>query len=366
MLRSPIRSPMAQCGWLSTCVVSWLVAGAAAAADVAVQLEIQGQKVIGKPLSWSDSQVLLLGRDGRLWDFAPSQARNFRKTGSTFHAHSAAEMRGLVQAEFGKRYQVTSAGHYLVVHPAGQKQEWARRFDALYRSFVHYFSVRGFVPRTPRFPLVAVVLANREEFSRHAAREGGAVRESVLGYYSPTTNRVLMYDVSDGDEPNQETNLETIIHEATHQVAFNTGIHNRFSATPRFAAEGLGTMFEAPGIWNARYHPRQDDRINRYRLEAFRKYASNRHRKGALAEMVASDRIFQSDPEAAYAQAWALTFFLAEVEPRKYAAWLAKLAARPDFQDYSGPARLKDFTDIFGHDLGMLETRLLRYIATLP
>jgi hypothetical protein len=346
-------------------VAAFSCACSAPAAEPTVQLDIDGRRVVGTPLSWSDSQVLLLARDGRLWDFAPARAKNFRKMPTAFHGHSAAELRGVLQAEFGKKYEVTGAGQYLVVHPAGQKQEWAKRFDELYRSFVHYFSVRGFTPRPPRFPLVAVVLANRDEFSRYAAREGGAVRESVLGYYSPTTNRVLMYDFTAGDEPGQQVNLETIIHEATHQVAFNLGVHNRFAPTPRLAAEGLGTMFEAPGVWNARHHPKAGDRLNRYRLDAFRRYAATRRKKGALAELIASDRLFQTDPEAAYAEAWAATFFLAEVESRKYASWLKKLAARPDFQEYSGSARLKDFTDIFGGDLGMLEARMLRYIPTL-
>lgn len=351
--------------WAAPLLFFNILAASAAAADLSVQLDIDGRRVVGTPLSWSKSQVLLLARDGRLWDFAPHSAKNFRKSPAAFYGYSAPEMRGALVAEFGKQYEVTGAGQYLVVHPVGQRQEWAKRFDELYRSFVHYFSVRGFTPKAPRFPLVAVIFANREAFSSYAAREGGAVRESVLGYYSPMTNRVLMYDFSAGADPRDQINLETIIHEATHQVAFNTGIHNRFALTPRFAAEGLGTMFEAPGVWNSRHYPRSSDRLNQYRLQAFRQFAAKRRKKGTLAEIVASDRLFQSDPEGAYAEAWAATFFLAEVEPRKYAAWLAKLAARPDFAEYSGPTRLKDFTDAFGADLGMLETRMLRYIPTL-
>ena len=48
------------------------------AADLAVQLDIDGRRVVGTPLSWSKDQVLLLARDGRLWDFAPQSAKNFR------------------------------------------------------------------------------------------------------------------------------------------------------------------------------------------------------------------------------------------------------------------------------------------------
>ena len=67
----------------------------------------------------------------------------------------------------------------------------------------------------------------------------------------------------------------------------------------------------------------------------------------------------------AYAEAWALTYFLAETEPRKYAAYLQRTAARPNFTTYSLTERLQDFTAIFGQNLPMLEARWLRFIADI-
>ena len=46
-------------------------------------------------------------------------------------------------------------------------------------------------------------------------------------------------------------NSATIIHEVTHQVAFNCGVHTRFNDVPRWVSEGLATMFEAKGVWNS-------------------------------------------------------------------------------------------------------------------
>ncbi|MEX2026050.1 MAG: DUF1570 domain-containing protein, partial [Pirellulaceae bacterium] len=121
----------------------------------------------------------------------------------------------------------------------------------------------------------------------------------------------------------------------------------------------------AKGVWNSRLHPRQEDRINRQLLDSFRRQADRRQR-GWLAQAVSDDRGFDRSPQSAYAVAWALTFFLAETRPRQYVALLEKIAALPPFTLYRSPARVKDFSDIFGADLALLEAQLERFIATLP
>ena len=91
-----------------------------------------------------------------------------------------------------------------------------------------------------------------------------------------------------------------------------------------------------------------------------------RERKpGSLEQLIGSDRMFQYDSDAAYAEAWALSFYLAEREPRKYVQMLQKLAARQPMSDYTTARRLQDFHAVFGNDLHMLEVRMLRFIDSL-
>ena len=82
---------------------------------------------------------------------------------------------------------------------------------------------------------------------------------------------------------------------------------------------------------------------------------------GSLAEFVATDRLFQTDPDAAYAEAWALTFFLVETRPQKYVQYLRLTASREDFTRYSDAERVQDFTDAFGRNLAVLEAHFVRY-----
>lgn len=326
-----------------------------------LRLKLQSTTIEGVALAWSREQVSLLARDGRLWQFDPREASQVEKPSGPFRPYSVAAMRQQLLAEFGSEFEVSAAGPYLVLHPRGTGQQWARRFEDLYRSFWHYFSVRGFTLQEPQFPLVAVVLRNREEFYRAAQRDSREVPANLAGYYSPQSNRVTMYDGSHGSGQGWHENARTIVHEATHQTAFNTGIHNRLRPTPRWLAEGLGTLFEAPGVYNARYNPRAEDRVNRQQLAAWRDYRP-RQSPQAIAELIASDAMFRDDTTSAYALAWALTYYLVETQPRKFAEYLQRVAAGPPLQGYPASQRLDDFVQVFGDNLPLLHAQMVRYL----
>jgi hypothetical protein len=339
----------------------------ARAQTTTIRLDVNGQLLEGTPLSWSNRYVNFLTRDGALLQFSPVEATSFAKVADGFRSYSQSEMRGALQREFGGAFQVSGTGHYLVVHPAGQRDQWAPRFEELYRSFAHYFTSRGMNPSPPTFPLVAVVFPTRGQFDLYVRRTGGVASPNVLGYYSPLTNRIVLYDMvgASGDQQQWFVNAETIIHEATHQTAFNTNVHNRYALPPRWVAEGLGTMFEAPGVWNSRYFTSQSDRINRDMLRLFQNYAATQRPAGRLAEFVSSDRPFSTNPDAAYGEAWALTFFLVETQAGKYVRYLRRTNERAAFTDYSSAERLRDFTDVFGTNLALLEAHYLRFIQSL-
>src|SRR3954470_6456386 len=319
---------------LALIIATLLGATRAQAAEPMFRLDVAGQTLEGTPLALSDQNALLLTQDGRLVEFAPNDATNYSRLPGAFHSYSQAEIRGQLLREYGQGYEVSGVGHYLVVHPSGKRDQWAPRFEELFRSFVHYFSARGWQLTEPRFPLIAVIYPREADFWQQANREGLPRTQGVLGYYSPATNRILMFDAAAaGSGYDWTTNADTIIHEAAHQAAFNTGVHTRFGLSPRWVVEGLGTMFEARGVWQSRTYSNQSDRINHDRLQAWRRYSKSRRPSDALAQLVSSDRFFGTDPDGAYAEAWALSFFLMESMPRKYIDYLAKTAARPAFTE---------------------------------
>jgi len=348
------------------CVGTSRFGWAARPAEWTLRADVRGMTLEGTPIDWSDKRVYLLARDGRLWDFSPDDAKNPTRIADSFRSLTTSEMRSSLERELGGKLEITSTGHYLVAHPKGMGTEWADRFENLYRSFVHYFTVRGFKLSEPKFPLVAIVWTNQSDYFRYAQSDGAAIGPGVLGYYSPTSNRVTLYEQGGGKKKAAwHENADTIIHEATHQTAFNTGLHTRFSLPPRWVVEGLGTLYEARGVWDSRNYKQQEDRINKGRLRNFKQVVASGRPTGLMVDLINSDRLFQENPGVAYAEAWALTFYLMETQPAKYEKYLALTAQRESFEAYPAAQRMKDFISVFGSDFRMLDSNLLRFVETL-
>ena len=138
---------------------------------------------------------------------------------------------------------------------------------------------------------------DRADFARQSAAQGNAVPSGVQGYYDLDSNRITLYDMGgNADSADWQTNASVLIHEATHQTAFNTGIHSRYCPPPVWLAEGLAMLFEAPGVYDSRNHTQLADRINRDRLRVFQQDCAPHHRPEMLAKLVASDDLFRAQP----------------------------------------------------------------------
>ncbi|WDI44380.1 DUF1570 domain-containing protein [Bremerella sp. P1] len=335
---------------------------------VMIQLDLKDETIQATPVLATEQRVIMLGQDGRMWDFAPQNASNFAQLATPFRPLRQNEMRGDLLTEFGQGFDVTGTGNYLVVHPAGQKDEWANQFETLFRSFQQYFAARGILLQRNEFPLVAVVFPDFRSYQKYAARDGMRVSPGLVGYYSSRTNRVALYDVTHGnhDNPMWAENMATIIHEATHQTAFNTGLHSRYAPQPKWLVEGLATMFEAPGVWDSRNHSNFRDRVNKTRMLEFLEYAKTRRAPGSLAQFIATDDAYYKRPSTAYGEGWALVFYLIETRPREFAAYVRTVAARSAEEGYTTEERMRDFRDAFGSDFDQLEAYFLRYITDLP
>jgi hypothetical protein len=324
---------------------------------------VDGRTLEGQPLAWDDNVIMLLGRDGALYEFNPADAKHSKKTAQAYTGYSSGEMQALARTEFGRRFDISISTHYVVVRPRGRGGEWVRRLEALYSGFTSYMNVRGFKIAEPPTHLLAIVFPSREEYYEYSADQGVTLSKNTVGHYSSQSNRIYMYD--EGDPAEWSNSAETIIHEATHQAAYNVGVHRRFAEQPQWVVEGLAMMFEAPGVWSAASLHTQADRINRYRLDFFRAAASKRP-KDWLTRIVASDEPFESGVLDAYAGAWVLSFYLCETRPQEYSAYLARVAARKAFTIYPTRERMSDFTAAFGDDLALLSAQVDRFIADLP
>ncbi|MBX3425844.1 MAG: DUF1570 domain-containing protein [Pirellulales bacterium] len=345
-------------------VVAPAVCAAAEPPAFMMRAVVAGRLVEGQPIAWSTERVMLLGRDGALYDFAAAEAKQAKRIAGAFQGYSSSQMQALLREEFGAGWEVTPTAHFVVAHPRGPWSAWAERLESLYRNFVRYMSVRQTQLAVPATPLAAVVFRNEQEYYRYAAAGGANLAPGTLGHYDPASNRIYLFDVGGGGA-DWSLNASTIIHEAAHQSAYNTGVHSRFAEQSRWVVEGLAMLFEAPGVWNPGPVTERATRINGDRLRHFRRTANSR-REGWIAGLVASDERFTADPLTAYAEAWTLTYYLSETRPQQYGAYLAQAARRPLLGKYPATDRARDFAKHFGADLPLLAAQVQQFVDELP
>ncbi len=332
-----------------------------------LQFKFDGETQTFLPLGHTRHSVVALKQDGYMVEIKARDIKN-PKVVPKFRSRTQSQVRGDLLREFGKSFDVTGTGNYLVVHPRGAKDLWADRFEDLYRSMVHFFRTRGYSTGKLQFPLVSVVFYSKSQYLEYNRRVLKSNANGSLGVYYPTTNRIYLYDATRGTGKENSLwaeNLATVMHEAAHQTAFNTGIHVRGGETPYWIAEGIGCLFEAKGIHNSFRYKQTKDRINYGRMRAFQRTVKGNEEE-LIASVIASDDMFKRDPGRAYATAWALTFYLSERESRKYIRYLKLVSKHKPVTEYRSSDRVKEFTRVFGKDYKMLALRVRRFVEGLP
>lgn len=393
--------------WL-LCALIALSAQTGRAAENDSLVEVRDGKTVttGKMLAKDKERGLLLDRTGRLHDLTLSSIK-LQTTSSRFQPLSVMDLRNQLLREFGKDMEIGSTRHYLVVAPSDRASSYAKVFEDQYSTLQRYFKTRGFTLNEPQFPLVAVVFPTQKQFTEYARGEGSKTMVNMLGYYSPRTNRVVLFeseaksvavsalDPRDAwrtggvspllDSPFDSrttrglippvrqlfgaagTDLKsTMIHEATHQIAYNIGLHSRLGETPRWVVEGMATALEPDGMRSTLSGSQPSQRINRERYLVFQNYVkSGRRPNKSLRAFIESDALYDSAVLDFYAQSWALTFFLVETRPRNYAAYLKRIAARDPLTQYPGNERVADFMETINPELDLLDAQFVKYIGGL-
>jgi hypothetical protein len=244
-------------------------------------------------------------------------------------------------------------------------------------NFQSYWDRRGVKLEEPKMPLVAIIFANEEQFLDFAHRDAGPASRGAKGYYSIFKNFVVLYDLSNGSGRGPATspaeierrlvtasfNIAAVIHEATHQIAFNTGMHQRAADNPLWLVEGMAMFFETPDLTN-KTGWKTAGALNPLRYRQFRDYQQNRRPKDSLQALIASHSRF-ADPaqlEDAYAESWALSYFLIRTRRDEYLGYLERVSKKRPFLWDRPETRLEEFQAAFGTDLEELDRDFLRYM----
>jgi hypothetical protein len=233
----------------------------------------------------------------------------------------------------------------------------------------------------PEFRLVAIVFADKAAYVRFSQKDLGDSADSIIGHYNMETNRMVMYDLAgvalgrsgrNGGlaqinqflaSPSAPGAVSTIVHEATHQIAFNSGLHQRLSDCPKWFSEGIAMYCETPDLSRSKGWAGLGA-VNRTRLFQFQQYLPRRP-ANSLKTLIANDERLINPDQAidAYSESWALTYYLIHKYSKQYIAYMKVLSRKQPLVFDTGASRLAEFEKQFG-PIDRLDADFLNYVQT--
>ncbi len=289
--------------------------------------------------------------------------------------------------EMGTGFQVYQSKHYVIVYNTTRKYaQWTSSLlERLQKGFLAYWKKRGCDVKEPTTPLAVVIFGDKTTYLDYARDELGPAAGSAIGYYSLQSNRITMYDLTGLQalrrentrrgtmhditemlsEPDAAPLVATIVHEATHQIAFNCGMQKRFADNPVWLAEGLAMFCETPDLFSSKSWA-GIGKVNYDRWDHYRENANN-DQVGTLRALIIDDSRFRNSKTAvaAYAEAWAWTYFLITWHTDEYVAYVNALSTKPMMTAEGKAGRLAEFTKHFGSDFDKLEDEFYRRMSRI-
>lgn len=333
-------------------------------------------------LTAQDGGILFEDRSGNYWRIKPENLKEKKELALPFAYFLKDELARRLQKELGEGFRTIRTEHYVICSNATTPYtQWCGElFEHLQKTFLAYWKDKGLELRPSEKPLIAIVFKTKQQFADYAMHDAGPGVASSHGYYSLRTNRMAMYDItaSGRKQPARTVgdvrkrvesslfNVATVIHEATHQIAFNTGMHVRYADNPVWVTEGMAMFFETP-TKKRKNQWKYVGIVNKTRLKQFRIYAKNRRSGDAMKSLISSDQRFSNADRSkdAYAEAWALTYYLIKRNPKGYVAYLKDLGNKQQLVFDKPEQRLKLFRKHFGQDLKKLDRRFVSYTKRL-
>lgn len=333
----------------------------------------------------SDGGFLIEGKDRQLWIVEAKDVRKRDFDGSaSFVPYTKSQLTTQLLRELPNGFRTYETAHFLIAYNTSKAYaQWCGAlYERLFRAFHNYWKKRGFKLERSG-PLIAVVFRDRASFERYARDELGDAAKSVIGYYSLKTNRITSFDLTGVggtsvrnttnqrqinallQRPDAERTVATVIHEATHQLAFNSKLQTRYADIPVWLSEGLAIYFETPDL-GSRKGWRTIGAVNKVRYQHMMQYLPHRP-NDSLESLLVNDNRFRQVQTAqdAYGEAWALCYFLLNRYPKQFKTYLELMNKKERLGQDSPEQRLTDFQSSFGDDLRSLDHQFKRFISTI-
>lgn len=331
-----------------------------------------------------DGGILLRTRLDELVPLSPDKILSKTSDARPYSFLTVSEIKERVLSELPDGFAVHQTANYLIFYDTSPAfAQWAGSlFERLHDIFYNFWEKKGVDLQKNDIPMIALLLSSKAQYRNLASDDLGAAVENVIGFYNMQTNKIVAYDLTGADsgagrsrrgtnaaqisqilrQPEALRLVATIVHEATHQIAYNSGLQIRLADMPRWYSEGIAIYFETPDLQSKKGWS-SIGKVNNVRLSRFRARFGRRNPE-ALKKLLTDDSLF-NDPKTAldaYSEAWALTHFLIKKYPDKYAEFAKKLAQKSPFIWDNPEQRLLDFESVFG-PWETIDKQLLQFFA---
>jgi len=206
----------------------------------------------------------------------------------------------------------------------------------------------------------------------------------VQAFYEFYTNRIYFYESSELDENAPEVSAlrkpQTVVHEGTHQVLQNIGVHPRLSAWPTWLVEGLAEYCATPASPRKGGKPTWDGlgMINGLHMATIRELEDplsvairgrDAQAKALVREpgkplvecLVRKTKLTPTE----YALAWAMTHYLGFKRQDDFVAYLKTMSQIPPLEPRTPEDHLAEFRKAFGPDLVKVDKAIDVYLRKL-
>ena len=325
-----------------------------------------------------DGGILFEERSGQLHQLAPKEFTSFGGRSGVFSYLPHDELAVLLLQQTGAGAAIHQTEHFVICSDASElyTKFCGRLLEKVFAEYLKFFEDSGvqLTSLTAKLPvLVFRDVARFQEFARRQHPDTDFT--DVPGYYSVRDNQMLITAVS-GDRAfrtnsdvvrelkKKPRQVETIVHEAVHQLAFNTGLQVRFADNSMWLSEGLAVFFERASGRSSMIWSRPGE-VSRIHLPGYKAATRQNRLRLPLSELLESDQAFRSADKLAdaYAQGWAITYFLIRSDRDAFDRLLLHLQNRKPLQAVDATTRLAEFETATGRPLVDFERNLLRYMS---
>lgn len=155
-------------------VVAMACSSAEAMDHVSFLREGRTQYVDGRiVLTALDGGLVVLGRDGVLWQIEPADLVKRTSDNAPFRVYAAEQMTKSVMAGLPKGFEVYQTTHYMIVYDTSRAYaQWCGAlFERLYAAFRNAWSRQGFEMVEPESRLVAIIFSDKASYVKYSQKD---------------------------------------------------------------------------------------------------------------------------------------------------------------------------------------------------